>query len=261
MRRAVLGAYCYLQFFLLAVLFLIPMGLVALFGRRDPGMRLRGRWIRRFGRATNALNPLWHFRLEGKKPAGIDTQPYVVVSNHQSSADPFLLAQLPWDMRWVGKVELFSKPLLGWLLSLSGDIPLHRGERRSVEAMLDECRATLAAGVSIMFFPEGTRSPDGRLQAFKDGAFQLAIEGQVPVLPVAVHGTRACRPKGSLWFGECTAVGRVLEPVPTAGLTLADLPQLKAQVREQIVFALAELEARAQVEARPRHRRRSFLPG
>lgn len=248
MRRVALGLFCYLQFFLLALVFLIPLGLVALFAPRDPGRRLRGRWIRRFGRAINTFNPLWHFRVEGAKPADIDSKPFVVVSNHQSSADPFLLSLLPWDMRWVAKIELFKKPLVGWLIHLGGDIPLHRGERASVEAMFAQCRATLAAGVSVMFFPEGTRSPDGHLQAFKDGAFQLAIETGTPVLPVVVQGTRACRPKGSLWFGEASAVVRVLAPVPTTGLTLADVPQLKARVREQIAVALAELEARATVE-------------
>ena len=245
MRRIALGMYCYLMFFLLAVGFLIPMGLVAVFSRRDPAMRLRGRWMRRFGRATNALNPLWHFRVEGSKPAGIDSHAFVVVSNHQSSSDPFLLSSLPWDMRWVAKVELFSKPLVGWLLHLGGDIPLHRGERASVETMLAQCRTTLARGVSVMFFPEGTRSPDGHLQAFKDGAFQLAIESGVPVLPVVVQGTRACRPKGNLWFGDASAVVRVLAPVSTSGMTLADVPALKERVRDQIATVLAELEARA----------------
>jgi len=247
MRRIAQGLYCYLMFFLLAVGFLIPMGFVALFTKRDPAMRLRGRWMRRFGRATDALNPVWHFRVEGAKPEGIDSHPYVVVSNHQSSADPFLLSLLPWDMRWVAKVELFSKPLVGWLLHLGGDIALHRGERASVEAMLDQCRATLAHGVSVMFFPEGTRSPDGHLQAFKDGAFQLAIETGTPVLPVVVQGSRACRPKGNLWFGEASAVARVLAPVSTVGLTLADVPALKARVHDQIAAALGEMEARAAV--------------
>lgn len=244
-RRGALGLFCYLQFFLLAAVFLVPLVWVRLFTRADPGRRVRGRWLRRFGRVTDALNPLWHFRVEGERPAGIDSRPFVVVANHQSSADPFLLALLPWDMRWVAKVELFQKPLLGWLLSLGGDIPLHRGERASVVAMMDQCRATLAAGVSVMFFPEGTRSPDGRLQAFKDGAFQLAIETGTPVLPVVVQGTRACRPKGNLWFGEASAVAKVLAPIEVAGLTLDDVPQLKARVRKQIAAALTELEARA----------------
>lgn len=242
MRRAVLGFYTYFEFFLLAVVFLVPMGLVALLAKEDPGRRQRGRMMRRFGRLTSTLTPLWHFRVEGPTPAGIDTDSYVVVANHESTADPFLLSSLPWDMRWISKEELFKLPLIGWLMRLGGDIPLKRGERASVEAMLGECRRTLESGVSVMLFPEGTRSPDGKLLPFKDGAFQLAIEAQRPVLPLALHGTRACRPKGSLWFGEATAVVRALEPVPTAGLTLSDLPNLKAMVRDRIAAAVEELQ-------------------
>lgn len=245
MRRAALGLFAYFEFFLMAVFFVLPMGLVALFSKKDPGMRVRGRWMRRFGRTTSLLNPLWHFRVEGPKPAGIDEESFVVVANHQSTADPFLLSSLPWDMRWISKEELFKLPLIGWLMRFGGDIALRRGERASVEAMFVECHKTLKAGVSVMIFPEGTRSPDGKLQAFKDGAFQLAIEAQRPLLPLAVFGTRACRPKGSLWFGEARAVVRVLEPVPTTGLTLADLPRLKEQVRDRIAAAVAELEREA----------------
>lgn len=245
MRRAVLGLYTYFEFFLTAVLFVLPMGLAALIhGKKDPGMRVRGRWMRRFGRATKALTPIWTFIVEGEKPAGIDKESFVVVANHQSTADPFLLSQLPWDMRWISKESLFKLPLLGWLMQFGGDIPLRRGERDSVEQMFAECRKTLNAGVSVMIFPEGTRSPDGKIQAFKDGAFHLAIETQKPIVPLAVYGTHACRPKGSLWFGEAKAVVKILETVPTAGLTQADLPKLKETVREKIAAAVAELETR-----------------
>lgn len=245
MRRAALGLYTYFEFFLMAVLFVLPMALAALVhGKRDPGNRLRGRWMRRFGRTTSAMTPIWKFSVEGPTPAGIDRESFVVVANHQSTADPFLLSHLPWDMRWISKESLFKLPLIGWLMQAGGDIPLRRGERASVEEMFAECRKTLAAGVSVMIFPEGTRSPDGKLQAFKDGAFQLAIETQKPIVPVAVYGTHACRPKGSLWFGEARAVARVLDVVPTQGLTLEDLPKLKEDVRARIGAAVAELETR-----------------
>ena len=245
MRRAVLGLYTYFEFFLTAVVFVVPMGLSALrHGKKDPGNRLRGRWMRRFGRVTKALTPIWTFIVEGTKPAGIDQASFVVVANHQSTADPFLLSQLPWDMRWISKESLFRLPLLGWLMRFGGDIPLKRGERSSVEQMFAECKKTLAAGVSVMIFPEGTRSPDGKLQAFKDGAFQLAIETQKPIVPLAVYGTHACRPKGSLWFGEAKAVVQILDVVSTAGLTLDDLPKLKEDVRARIGAAVSALEGR-----------------
>jgi 1-acyl-sn-glycerol-3-phosphate acyltransferase len=238
MKIAVLGLFTYFEFFVLALVFLPIMAAVVLFTRPEPGRRRRGRWMRRFGRLTSRLTPLWTFSIEGEGPAAIDSKPFVVVSNHLSTADPFLLSWLPWDMRWVAKEELFRPPVTGWLLRLGGDIPLHRGERSSVERMFAACRETIAAGVSVMIFPEGTRSRDGRLQAFKDGAFQLAVETQVPVLPVVVSGTRECRPKGSLWFGRARAVVRVLEPISTAGLASADVSRLRDQVRSLIASEL-----------------------
>ncbi|MBK7859777.1 MAG: 1-acyl-sn-glycerol-3-phosphate acyltransferase [Archangiaceae bacterium] len=241
LRRAALGLYTYAEFLVLALVFLPIMAVVAVFTARDPGRRLRGRWMRRFGRLTSDLTPLWRFTVEGRRPPGIDHRGFVVVSNHQSSADPFLLSHLPWDMRWIAKAEAFKAPLSGWLIRLGGDIPLQRGVRASIERMLAAARATLAAGMSVMVFPEGTRSPDGRLQPFKDGAFNLAIEAQVPVLPVVLHGTRECRPKGSLWFGDASAVARVLEPISTVGLTLVDAPALRERVRERIARELAAM--------------------
>lgn len=240
MRRALLGLYTYAEFFLSAVLFLFPMSWATLFSKADPGQRIRGRWMRRFGRFTNRLSPLWSFSVEGAPPADVAHAGYVVISNHQSTSDPFLLSWLPFDMRFVAKESLFKLPLIGWLMKLSGDIPLRRGDKQSVVEMREACLATLRSGMSVMLFPEGTRSPDGNLLPFKDGAFQLAIEAQAPLLPVALNGTRACRPKGSLWFGWAKASVRILEPIPTKGLTLEQLPELKERAREAVTQALHE---------------------
>ena len=165
----------------------------------------------------------------------------MVVVNHESNADPFLLSFLPWDERFIAKEELFKLPLIGWLMKLSGDISLRRGDRGSVEEMFAECRRTLDAGVPVILFPEGTRSRDGQLLPFKDGAFQIAIDAQVPVLPLALHGTRTCMQKGSVFLGEANAVVKILEPIPTKGLTRDDLPRLRDQVRDRITAAVAEL--------------------
>jgi 1-acyl-sn-glycerol-3-phosphate acyltransferase len=257
MKMIVLGLFTYLEFFALAVLFLPILLVVALFTRADPVCRRRGQWMRRFGRLTGACTPLWRFAIEGTRPESIDTRPFVVVSNHLSTADPFLLAWVPWDMRWVAKEEIFKLPLIGWLMRLGGDIPLRRGKRDSVKQMLEECRRTLQNGLPVMFFPEGSRSKDGALGPFKDGAFQLAIETQVPVLPVAIAGTRQCRPKGSLWFGEACARARVLAPLSTKGMTLDDLPALRDKAREIIQREserlrrdLGAMESRVPAEAR-----------
>lgn len=236
--NSVVGACTYAEFFGCAVAFLPIMAGARLLHAQDRTRRVPGRWMRRFGRTTSALTPLWKFSVEGPVPADIDRRGYVVVSNHESTADPFLLSWLPWDMRWVAKEELFHLPLIGWLMRLGGDIPLRRGDRSSSAAMFEECLATLTRGCSVMIFPEGTRSPDGRLLPFKDGAFKIAIEAGAPVLPIAISGTRECRPKGSLWFGRATARARILPPIPTAGLQSKDVAMLRELTRGRIADAL-----------------------
>jgi 1-acyl-sn-glycerol-3-phosphate acyltransferase len=243
MRRVLLGLYTYLEFSA-CVLAWVPI-LLAVRLLRPDDLRVRGRWMRRFGRTTVRLSPLWRFSVEGRPPADIRHAAYVVVANHESTADPFLLCSLPWDMRWISKQELFRLPLIGQLLRWGGDIPLRRGERDSVRDMMAASLATLASGLPLMMFPEGTRSADGTLGPFKEGAFQLAIEAGVPVLPLAISGTRACRPKGSWWFGAARARVRVLEPISTHGLGATDVAALGTLARQRIGDALADMRGGA----------------
>lgn len=244
MRKALLGLYTYAEFGLFTMIFLPTMGIAWALHRGDPVQRVPGRWMRRYGRVTSDFTPLWKFSIEGTPPADIHEKPYVVISNHESTADPFLLAHLPWDMRWIGKDEINKLPVLGWIMKFGGDMSVKRGDGESVRRMLKEALATLQRGMPIMIFPEGTRSPDGNLLPFKDGAFHLAIAAQCPVLPVAISGTKDCRPKGSKWFGEARAAARVLAPIPTKGMTEADLPRLKELARAAIAAALPDLRAR-----------------
>jgi 1-acyl-sn-glycerol-3-phosphate acyltransferase len=160
-----------------------------------------------------------------------------VVSNHESFADILLISHLPWEMKWLSKAELFRVPVLGWLMQLAGDIPVKRGFGPSAVEAMAKCKEVLADKVSVMIFPEGTRSATSELLPFKDGAFRLAIDAGVPILPLALHGTGTALPKHDWRFGRSTAVVKVLEPVETAGLTTADIPALKERVRNMIVAA------------------------
>jgi 1-acyl-sn-glycerol-3-phosphate acyltransferase len=234
MRNVLHGSYTYLEFAACMVAWLPILSVAHVLHLGDAVPRVEGRWLRRFGRTTTRLSGLWRFSIEGEPPPDIATRPYVVVANHESTADPFLLSFVPWDMRWVAKAELFRVPLTGWLLGLGGDIPVRRGDASSVREMMDECRRTLEAGLSVMLFPEGTRSRDGALQRFKDGAFQLAIDAQVPVLPIALDGTRDCRPKGSAWFGRARAKARILAPIETRGMRANDVASLRDLARARI---------------------------
>jgi 1-acyl-sn-glycerol-3-phosphate acyltransferase len=243
MTRPLALAFTYAEFLISAVAFVPLVGVARLRSRSDPTFRLPGRWLRNFGKVTSALTPLWHFSVQGEPPSDIATRAYVVVSNHESNADPFLLSWLPWDMRWISKQEVFELPLLGTLMRLGGDIALRRGDADSVRDMLEQCRDTLRAGLSVMIFPEGTRSRDGTLGAFKDGAFLLAIETGAAVLPIALAGTASCIAKGSSALGEARAVARVLSPIETRGLEVTDLDALREQARAQIAQAVEELRS------------------
>lgn len=247
-----IGCYTYAEFLGCALGFYPIMALSHLRHRGEPTQRVPGQWMRRFGRVTSRLTPVWQFSVDGEPPEDILRRGYVVIANHESTADPFLLSFLPWDMRWVAKEEIFKLPLLGGLMRFCGDIPLKRGCRESVERMIAECEKTLRAGLPVMIFPEGTRSPDGNMLPFKNGAFDLAIAAQVPVLPVALAGTRNCRPKGSKWFGQARAHARVLEPIATEGLGPADLESLKQRARERIERALPAVREHVGQAATPR---------
>ena len=242
-KRALLGTYSYAEFGACLGAFLPVIAATRFAHRADEVPRHAGRALRRMARVAQRLSPLWEFEVRGEPPADIATRAYVVVSNHESNADPLLLSWLPWDMRWVAKKELFAIPFAGWAIALAGDIPLRRGEAASVRAMFAECRRTLDAGLSVMMFPEGTRSRDGGLLAFKDGAFELAIQAGVPVLPLALTGTHDCMPKGSRWFGEASAVVHVLPPIPTSGMREANVAELRDLARSTIARSVAALRA------------------
>jgi 1-acyl-sn-glycerol-3-phosphate acyltransferase len=127
---------------------------------------------------------------------------------------------------------------------MAGDIPVKRGFGPSAVEAMERCRVSLRNRVSVIFFPEGTRSIDGNMLPFKDGAFRLAIETGVPILPLAVAGTRTALPKHDWRFNPARAVVEVLPSIETAGLTLEDLPQLKERVRTTIQVARDALRAR-----------------
>ena len=118
------------------------------------------------------FNPAWPVSVEGRERIRRD-ETYVIVSNHLSLIDIFVLFRLFAHFKWVSKVENFRLPFIGWNMRLNRYIELRRGERGSVLQMFEACERTLAEGSSIMMFPEGTRSTDGKLRPFKPGAFEI----------------------------------------------------------------------------------------
>ena len=202
----------------------------------DRNLWLTGQFLRAVGRGLGRCYPYWKFRVEGRWPE--QPGPCVVVANHQSLLDIVMLSRMPREMKWVAKEELFRIPWIGWLLRLTGDIAVRRGDAESGGEAIARARAYLARGMNVMIFPEGTRSRDARLLPFKSGAFRLAIEAGVPVVPVAVWGTASGLKKGGLAVAPCDAVARILPPFPTAGLAQADAVALRDRVRAAMVAAL-----------------------
>jgi 1-acyl-sn-glycerol-3-phosphate acyltransferase len=215
----------------------------------DPGRYAAGRTFRVLGSCCGRVVPWWHFRTTGRIVRD-PRRPYVAVSNHESYADIFLLSHLPWEMKWLAKKTIFNIPVMGWVMRMAGDVPLVRGNRESAVGALARCRDRLARRVSVMIFPEGTRSATDELLPFKDGAFHLAVEAQVPVLPIAIAGTRACMAKHSFRVSRARAACRVLDPIATDGLGPADVPALRDRVRALIDAARRDLAAELAAERR-----------
>jgi 1-acyl-sn-glycerol-3-phosphate acyltransferase len=168
--------------------------------------------------------------------------PYVLAANHTSLADIVLLFTLFKQFKWVSKRENFNLPLIGWNMWLSGYIPLVRGNAGSTQRMLERCRELLRNGMSIMMFPEGTRSKDGRVQVFKHGAFTLAKEAGAAVVPIAIHGGHALIPKhGSTFAASAELTVEVLEPIPSTSFD--DATELAKFTREKIVEALVQRDS------------------
>lgn len=212
----------------------LGLSLVQLFSwpfSRDLGVRLGARvW----GRGVYKTIPWWTLRLHDFDR--VDGRPCVVVSNHASVLDVPALMHLPLTFRVVAKRSLFRLPFLGWFMSLSRQIP---ADADDVGASLDRCRRELESGVSVLMFPEGTRSVDGAVGRFRRGAFHLAREAGVPVLVCAVNGTRDILPKGGLvplrfWITVNAGVVAVLEPADF------DSPRAMAQAAQAAVSAAVD---------------------
>ena len=198
----------------------------------DRGRYAAGRAFRLVGVTAMRLNGLWKFSVRGS--LADPRRPYIVVANHESYADVFLISCFPWEMKWLSKDTMFKIPCMGWMMQMAGDIKLVRGDRDSTMNAIAQCRDRLAKQVSIMIFPEGTRSKTGEMLPFKDGAFRLALENGVPILPIAVAGTRHAMAKGTFRFQKARALAQVLEPIETGAMTIDDLPRLKQLTRERI---------------------------
>lgn len=165
---------------------------------------------------------------------------FVCMSNHQSNFDiPVLLGHLPVPFRWLAKAELFKIPVFGRAMRGAGYIPIERADRAAAIASLGQAGEVVRRGVPVVIFPEGTRSPDGTLMAFKKGGFVLAVQAGVPIVPVAIQGTFAIMPKNRLLIRPRPVTLAIGEPVAVAGYGLHTKEALMDEVRGALQRQLA----------------------
>ena len=188
-----------------------------------------------------AIPPFWRQRRIGMEHVDRNKS-YVIVLNHNAMVDIPTLYYVPLNFRWVSKREVFAIPFFGQFLMLHGDICIDRGRAaEALEQLVREGRKWIARGASVAIFPEGTRSKDGEIHRFKAGAFTLAKEAGVEILPVVLDGTRTLVKKSRMfnWGNRITL--RVLPPVPVEEVRGTETHVLMERVRERMCAALAEI--------------------
>jgi 1-acyl-sn-glycerol-3-phosphate acyltransferase len=245
--RSVLAA----AYWIFAILIMPPLWVIALlihalawpFDRRRVALHL---WGGIWGGLYVWLNPVWRCRYSGREHL-----PWrgaaVIVANHASLVDILVLYALLRPFKWVSKEENFKVPFVGWNMTLNGYVRLARGDRKSIRQMMERSLALLRQGAPLLIFPEGTRTLDGRLQAFKEGGFKLAMESRVPVIPVAVKGTYHALPKTGIVFRRMDCRVQVLPPLDPS--RFASAAELRDAAREAIAAALGESPAGAAARA------------
>lgn len=187
--------------------------------------------------------PLWRIRVEGRIKARHGTA-YVIISNHQSILDILIINCLKYRFKWVSKIENYNVPVIGWYLRMAKYITIDRGNKESKAEMLDACARTLRKRISIMMFPEGTRSVDREIAPFKLGAFELALMTDKSILPVVIDGTGGVLPKHGLIFSSGHHIKvRVLDPVHPGSFGTANPEELAGKFRNIMISELKKLRA------------------
>ena len=200
-------------------------------------------WLVIEGCLLTKLIPIWKISVEGREKA-IRKTPYVIISNHQSILDILIMNCLRCRFRWISKIENSKVPFLGRYMRMAKYIAVERGNKESKAEMMVKAAESLRNGISVMMFPEGTRSPDREIAPFKLGAFQLAIMTDKSILPVIIDGTGGVLPKHSLIFTKNNILKiKVLDPVHPGSFGTGDPEELASKFRKLMVDELIKMRA------------------
>jgi len=209
----------------------------------DSRRLMNNRWMVIQGIALTKMSPFWKVITEGREKID-QNQAYIIIPTHQSMLDIVFFNMLRHRLRWVSKIEVFRMPLVGWEMRMVKYIELVRGNKSSVIRMMEDCVESLQEGISIVIFPEGTRSLTGAIGKFKTGAFQLAVKTDKPLLPVLIDGTGEILPKKGIIFGRRRVVRiRVLDPIFPGQFGTGDPEELATRVQSLMVKAMDEMRS------------------
>ena len=225
----------YLVFVLFTLICFVPFSLLflltVLFDRERVVLHYASRF---WSWGIYRICPWWHVQVEGTEKVG-DVRNYVIVTNHQSMLDVPLMYVLPLTFKWVSKREVMRMPIFGWVLQMHGDIAIERGSSGSARQLMRRAKEILDRGkTSVIIFPEGTRTKDGRVGRFKEGAFAVAKYAGVGILPVVHEGN------GSVVDGWKVRIPhrfrvKVLDPIPAEDVAVRSERELAQSVHDRIV--------------------------
>ncbi len=232
----------FLPLLILSTCFFVGLGVIIIFILNDRvANRTTGVWWARFNSFITPMLVTVLGREHIKKK-----QSYIVVSNHQSHYDIFVLyGWLGIDLKWVIKKELRKVPVFGYAAEKGGNVLIDRSNPKEAYADLERARSRITGGTSLIILPEGTRSRDGSLGEFKKGAFQIALDLGLPILPVSITGTRRILPPGTFDLFPGRAVMRIHEPVEASRYDRSSMDRLIADVRERIRKGIEREQQRA----------------
>ena len=181
------------------------------------------------------LNPFWSLRVEGRShlPKGA----CLLACNHQSMVDILMLFTLFYPFKWVAKQELFSVPLIGWILRMGRNVPIARGRAASAQQMMTRCQEVLRGGLPVLIFPEGSRSKTGQVGHFHHGVGRMALAAGVPIVPIALNGSLQTRYRAGIRWQRVPLVVHILPPMPHPAQE-DEVPtvvsQLEATIRQEV---------------------------